>query len=86
MTRPLAPAEIEANGLRTFQIITDTRVLRHYYRVLPDGRLQIGTRSAITGSDATAPRHLDLVRAAWPGSFPVCGMWTSITTGGAGWT
>ena len=54
MTRPLAPAEIEANGLRTFQIITDTRVLRHYYRVLPDSRLQIGTRSAITGSDATA--------------------------------
>jgi len=70
VTRPLAPAEIEANGLRTFQIITDTRVLRHYYRVLPDGRLQIGTRSAITGSDATAPRHLDLVRAGLARKFP----------------
>ena len=58
VTRPLTPAEIAATGFRTHQVITDTRVLRHYYRLLPDGRLQIGSRSAITGADAGNPRHL----------------------------
>lgn len=51
-TRPLTAAEREACNFRTTQILTDTRILRHYYRLLPDGRIQIGSRSAITGRDA----------------------------------
>lgn len=57
VTRPLTAQEIEACGLRTHQVITDTRVLRHYYRLMPDNRLQIGSRSAITGNDAPQKRY-----------------------------
>ncbi len=52
VTRPLTPDEIEACGPKTGIPLTDTRTLRHYYRFLPDGRMQIGSRSAITGADA----------------------------------
>ena len=57
VTRPLTPAEIEACNFRTKQVLTDTRVLRHYYRLLPDNRVQIGSRSAITGSDAPQAKY-----------------------------
>ncbi|MGZ7153996.1 hypothetical protein ACXWOD_10925, partial [Streptococcus pyogenes] len=48
VTRPLTPEQIEACNFRTHQVLTDTRVLRHYYRLMPDARVQIGSRSAIT--------------------------------------
>ncbi len=51
-TRPLTNDEKEACNFRTTQVLTDTRVLRHYYRLLPDDRVQIGSRSAITGRNA----------------------------------
>lgn len=57
VTRPLTKAEIEACNFRTSQVITDTRILRHYYRLLPDGRVQIGSRSAITGRDAPEDKY-----------------------------
>ncbi len=57
VTRPLTEAEIDACSFRTKQVITDTRVLRHYYRLMPDNRLQIGSRSAITGNDAPQKQY-----------------------------
>lgn len=57
VTRPLTKAEIDACNFRTTQVITDTRILRHYYRLLPDGRVQIGSRSAITGHDAPQDKY-----------------------------
>ena len=57
VTRPLSDAEIEAAGLRTHQVVTNTRILRHYYRLMPDKRLQIGSRSAITGRDAPEKKY-----------------------------
>lgn len=57
VTRPLTQAEIEACNFRTTQVITDTRILRHYYRLMPDGRVQIGSRSAITGRDAPEDKY-----------------------------
>jgi glycine/D-amino acid oxidase-like deaminating enzyme len=57
VTRPLTQAEIEACNFRTTQVITDTRILRHYYRLMPDGRVQIGSRSAITGTDAPEKKY-----------------------------
>lgn len=57
VTRPLTSQEIEACGFQTRQILTDTRVLRHYYRLMPDNRLQIGSRSAITGHDAPNKKY-----------------------------
>jgi glycine/D-amino acid oxidase-like deaminating enzyme len=70
VTRPLTPREIEATGFRTHQVITDTRTLRFYYRLLPDNRLQIGSRSAITGADASHPRHLQLLVEGLNRKFP----------------
>jgi taurine dehydrogenase large subunit len=70
VTRPLTAAELEATGFRTRQVITDTRTLRFYYRLLPDNRVQIGSRSAITGADATHPRHLQLLVDGLHRKFP----------------
>lgn len=57
VTRPLTPQEIADCGFQTRQFMTDTRVLRHYYRLMPDNRLQIGSRSAITGHDAPQKKY-----------------------------
>jgi len=70
VTRVLTDAEIAACNFRTTQVLTDTRTLRFYYRFLPDRRLQIGSRSAITGEDAPNPRHLDLLKEGMARKFP----------------
>ncbi|HUI98631.1 MAG TPA: FAD-dependent oxidoreductase [Usitatibacter sp.] len=70
VTRPMTAAEKEACNFRTTEAITDTRTLRFYYRRLPDDRLQIGSRSAITGADASHPRHLRLLVDAIGRKFP----------------
>ena len=70
VTRPLTDAEIDACNFRTTQVLTDTRTLRFYYRFLPDRRLQIGSRSAITGDDAPNPRHFELLKDGMARKFP----------------
>lgn len=70
VTRPLTADEIAALNFKTRQVITDTRTLRFYYRLLPNDRLQIGSRSAITGADAPHPRHLQLLVDAIAEKFP----------------
>jgi glycine/D-amino acid oxidase-like deaminating enzyme len=70
VTRPLTPEERAATNFRTHQVLTDTRVLRHYYRLLPDGRVQIGSRSAITGSDAPQQKYEALLRNSLARKFP----------------
>jgi glycine/D-amino acid oxidase-like deaminating enzyme len=70
VTRPLSGAEKAACGFKSTVFLTDTRVLRHYYRLLPDDRVQIGSRSAITGADAENPKHLNLLQKALYRKFP----------------
>ncbi|MGJ5068133.1 NAD(P)/FAD-dependent oxidoreductase [Bradyrhizobium oligotrophicum] len=70
VTRPLSAAELAATGFKSRQVITDTRTLRFYYRLLPDDRVQIGSRSAITGADATHDRHLQLLIDGLHRKFP----------------
>jgi glycine/D-amino acid oxidase-like deaminating enzyme len=70
VTRPLTAAEKQACGFQTCSPLTDTRTLRHYYRYLPDGRVQIGGRSAITGNDAENPKHLALLKRGLARKFP----------------
>lgn len=70
VTRPLTEAELEATGFRSRTFLTDTRTLRFYYRLLPDRRLQLGSRSSITGADAEHPRHLKLLTDAIARKFP----------------
>ena len=70
VTRPLSDEEKQACGFQTCSPLTDTRTLRHYYRYLPDGRVQIGSRSAITGQDAENPKHLALLKRGLARKFP----------------
>ncbi|TEA78729.1 NAD(P)/FAD-dependent oxidoreductase [Allopusillimonas ginsengisoli] len=70
VTRVLTPEEREAAGLHSTTFITDTRTLRFYYRLLPDGSMQIGSRSALTGADAKNEKHLDLLKEGLYRKFP----------------
>ena len=70
VTRPLTESELTACNFRSHTFLTDTRTLRFYYRLLKDNRLQIGSRSAINGADATAPQHLALLTEAIARKFP----------------
>jgi taurine dehydrogenase large subunit len=70
VTRPMTAAQVEACNFVTRLAITDTRTLRFYYRRLPDDRLQIGSRSSITGADAANPRHLKVLADAIARKFP----------------
>ena len=70
VTRVLTQEELDAVGIRKLSPLTDTRTLRHYYRLLPDNRLQIGSRAAITGRDAANPAHLNALRDGMARKFP----------------
>ncbi len=73
VTRPLTDAEVAACNVRSETFLTDTRVLRFYYRFLRDGdrwRLQLGSRSSVSGADAEAPVHLKLLTDAIARKFP----------------
>jgi len=70
VTRPLTPEELKATNFLTHQAITDTRTLRFYYRLLPDNRIQIGSRSAIAGADADKDVHYRLLVAGLERKFP----------------
>jgi glycine/D-amino acid oxidase-like deaminating enzyme len=70
VTRPLTEAELKATNFRSRTFLTDTRTLRFYYRLLPDNRLQLGSRSAVAGADAEDPAHLKLLTDAIARKFP----------------
>lgn len=70
VTRPLTERERDQLNFRTHQVITDTRVLRFYYRLLPDNRLQMGSRASITGKDAPNPKHFQVLTDGLRRKFP----------------
>lgn len=70
VTRPLGADELDATNFRTTEVITDTRTLRFYYRKLPDNRVQIGSRSSITGADAPNPKHMAVLVNGLHRKFP----------------
>ena len=70
VTRPLTTDELAATNFLTHEAITDTRTLRFYYRLLPDKRVQIGSRSAISGADASRDAHYRLLVDGLARKFP----------------
>lgn len=70
VTRALSDSEIAATNFRSQTFLTDTRTLRFYYRLLAGRRLQIGSRSALSGADAENPAHLKLLTDAIARKFP----------------
>jgi glycine/D-amino acid oxidase-like deaminating enzyme len=70
VTRPLTDAELKATNFVSRTFLTDTRTLRFYYRLLAGNRLQLGSRSSITGADAQHPSHLKLLTDTIARKFP----------------
>lgn len=70
VTRPLSASQLQATNFRSQAFLTDTRTLRFYYRLLDGNRLQIGSRSAVSGADAAHPVHLKLLTDAIARKFP----------------
>jgi glycine/D-amino acid oxidase-like deaminating enzyme len=70
VTRPLTDAELAATNFKSQTFLTDTRTLRFYYRLLKGNRLQIGSRSSVSGADAEHPVHLKLLTDAIARKFP----------------
>ena len=70
VTRTLTQQEIDVCNLKTHLLMTDSRKLRFYYRFLPDKRIHIGSRSAITGANAEHKKHYDLLRTGLRRKFP----------------
>ncbi len=70
VTRPLTDTELQATNFKSQTFITDTRTLRFYYRLLKGNRLQLGSRSSVSGADAEDPAHLKLLTDAIARKFP----------------
>ena len=70
VTPPLSRAQLDATGLKDDYAYMDTRVLKYYFRLLPDGRLLFGGRGAIRGANAENPRYARRLLAALHASFP----------------
>lgn len=70
VTQPLTPSQLSATGLSAKYQFMDTRALKYYFRLLPDGRLLFGGRGAIKGKDAQHPRYAGHLRQALLQTFP----------------
>lgn len=70
VTRPLTADEQIENGLRTTDMMMDTRLLKYYYRLLPDGRLLFGGRGAVSGRESSHPEHQARLERALLHTFP----------------
>ncbi len=70
VTAPLPEALQKATGLNKAMTMMDTRMMKYYYRTLPDGRLLFGGRGAVTGNNADSPLSKQRLVNAMKVSFP----------------
>lgn len=84
VTEPLTEQQLVLSGLKTNQVTMDTRILKYYYRLLPDNRLLFGGRGAIYGKDAHKPQYLQRLYLAMLQCFPSL-VSTSIAYSWTGW-
>ncbi len=70
VTRILTDRELKAIRLASTELVMDTRALKYYFRLLPDGRLLFGGRGAIHGKDADKPKYAQHLLAALANTFP----------------
>ena len=70
VTEPVAKPERQAQGWRTETPISDTRRLLNYVRLLPDGRLMLGTRGDTVGAPGHEERIRERVSAWFNAMFP----------------
>ncbi len=72
VTRPLSDDELAAQGWTADTMAADTRILLHYFRLLPDRRFLFGTRggifenaSSLSAMQARARQDLEAMFPAW---------------------
>ncbi|WP_334056543.1 NAD(P)/FAD-dependent oxidoreductase [Alteromonas sp. S005] len=70
VTAPLNDEQRALTGLTTPVSFMDTRMMKYYYRVLPDGRLLFGGRGAVKGKDANNATEKQRLYNAMIKSFP----------------
>lgn len=70
VTEPLCAEQLAEAGINTHQVTMDTRILKYYYRLLPDNRLLFGGRGAIYGKDGADPKYAMRLKFALGQCFP----------------
>lgn len=70
VSRPLNASEQQYLGLQTSDLVMDTRLLKYYYRLLPDGRILFGGRGAVTGKNANSAQEQQRLLQAMQATFP----------------
>ncbi len=77
VTRPLQRDEMQAQGWTTDLMAFDSRILLHYFRLLPDGRFLFGRRGALSADTRAVERVRLDVRRAFERMFPA---WRGVET------
>ena len=77
VTRPLTAAERAAQGFTTEVPSFDTRILLHYFRMLPDGRFLFGGRGGTDASPDGVTARLAELRGEFETMFPA---WAGVET------
>ncbi len=70
VTRPLTSAEIRAANFVTQHVLTDTRKLLYYWRLLPDNRIMFGGRGLIADSPGRNERQRDYLLSELRQKYP----------------
>ena len=70
VTRPLTPDERAVAGWTSDIMAYDSRILLHYFRLLPDGRFLFGRRGALTADARAQEKMRDKVIAHFHAMFP----------------
>lgn len=70
VTAPLTAQQRADTGLNSPMSFMDTRMMKYYYRVLPDGRLLFGGRGAVLGKHGASPSEKRRLYKAMTKSFP----------------
>jgi glycine/D-amino acid oxidase-like deaminating enzyme len=70
VTRPLSPVELAAQGWHSQCLAYDTRMLLHYFRLLPDGRFLFGGRGGTRADPQTLEPAEKELRQSFERMFP----------------
>ncbi len=70
VTRPLSAAELAAQGWTSDLMAYDSRLLLHYFRLMPDGRFLFGMRGGTRATPAAEARIARRIRADFAAMFP----------------
>lgn len=77
VTRPLSDDALAAQGWTSDLMAADTRILLHYFRLLPDRRFLFGTRGGISENPRSLEAMFERGRADFDRMFPA---WADVET------